>query len=184
MKDKIYKVIAFIVVGLLVVIGCLRTCVMKTPKSNSVTETELREFAHKNGWITPHEFMSGNKDNLPQMIVTDRTVLMQVAKTNELKEFGKISWSGNDFTGDFEYWAVFDISVGKDVCAAYLGVNYNTAKKLSNYIAPRGELEYFYSPILFVIDRVDCKNGIINQQCKVRGELIVLIADDEIVSDK
>ena len=172
----------------------MASCIETTQKTDGkfLSEQELREWAHKNGCITTNEFVNYEHDlvyekELPCFLLMDRTILNDTLPKENMKELIDISWTGKNHVGEFDYYAVFDCGYegqGPSVFTAYLGINEETAEKISDYIHPGGTpILYFYSPFIAVIDGVYHKNSIVNKQYKVTGELLYLFKDDYTASD-
>ena len=174
---------------------CLLTsCIETTQKSDGrfLSEKELREWAHKNECVTANEFVNYEHDfvyekELPCFLLFDRAVLNDILPKGKIKDINGVEWIGEDFVGDFDYYAVFDCGYegqGPSVFTAYLGINEETARKISEYIHPGGTpILYFYSPFIAVVDKVYHKSSIVNKQYKVTGELLYIFKDDYAASD-
>ena len=176
----------------------LVSCIETTQKTDGMflSEKELREWAHKNECITANEFVNYEHDfvyekELPCFLLIDRAILIDILPKGKIKDIEKTNWIGeNDvekFSGEFDYYAIFDCAwegKGPNVFTAYLGINEETARKISEYIHPGGTpILYFYSPFIAVVDRVYHKNIVINKQYKVTGELLYIFKDDYTASD-
>ena len=170
------------------------SCIETTQKTDGkfLSEQELREWAHKNECITTNEFVNYEHDfvyekELPCFLLMDRAILNDILPKEKIKELENVSWTGKNYVGEFDYYAVFDCGYegqGPSVFTAYLGINEETAKKISDYIHPGGTpIIYFYSPFIAVVDKVYHKSSIVNKQYKVTGELLYLFKDNYAASD-
>lgn len=132
-----------------------------------------------------HDFVY--EKELPCFLLFDRAVLNDILPKGKMKDIDGVEWIGEDFVGEFDYYAVFDCGYegqGPSVFTAYLGINEETAKKISEYIHPGGTpILYFYSPFIAVVNKVYHKSSIVNKQYKVMGELLYFFKDDYTESD-
>lgn len=176
----------------------LASCIETAQKTDGafLSEKELREWAHKNECITTNEFVNYEHDfvyekELPCFLLVDKAILNDILPKGKIKELANTNWIGENIVdevgGEFDYYAVFDFGYegqGPSVFTAYLGINEETARKISDYIHPGGTpILYFYSPFIAVVDRVYHKSSIVNKQYKVTGELLYIFKDEYMASD-
>lgn len=183
-----------VVFTMLALFVMLTSCIESSQKTDGMflSEQELRDWAHNNECITTNEFVNYEhnfvyEQELPCFLLVDKSILNDVLPKGRIKDIDDTEWIGKNTVGDFDYYAVFDCGYqgqGPNVFTAYLGVNEETARKISNHIHPGGTpIMYFYSPFIMVVDRVYYKKSPFNKQYKVAGELLYLFKDNYTASD-
>ena len=91
------------------------SCIETTQKTDGkfLSEQELREWAHKNECITTNEFVNYEHDfvyekELPCFLLMDRAILNEILPKEKIKDLENVSWTGKNYVGEFDYYAVFD----------------------------------------------------------------------------